>query len=179
MKLLKTFAKNFVYKFLFYYFYIKFKLIIKNTNVVFDIDNTLAISWPSLVNGCDNEFRRLKNLSVHNNVLNLVNKYLENGENIIFLSARDYRYYMVTRNWLRRHINGQFGLILVSKPSEKVSLFAANGHRKFVFYDDMSYSHENGIVKFYHQEINAIKKLDFVDYYGYYDLLRLQGDVDE
>jgi ribosome biogenesis SPOUT family RNA methylase Rps3 len=55
----------------------------------------------------------------------------------------------------------------VSKPGDK--LFYLNSilqtHR-VIYYDDLSYNHENGKVLFYEKMIEEIKKMDIV-YYDY------------
>lgn len=178
--LIRKIQKKF-YKFIFYFFSIKFNLISKKNPkiIIFDLDNTLANTWPSFLEGFESESLRLMSVKPFKNVLELVNSYIESEEKIVFLTARDYRHYFLTKKWLKQYINGPFSLILVSKPDQKVKLLGNNLKNSFVYYDDLSYSHEHGKVKFYSDQIAELMTMSNVKYYGYYEILKIQGILHE
>ena len=83
---------------------------------------------------------------------------------------------MVTYRWLKK--NGLsfnvFNVILVPKAKDKLwflSLFSKNSN--VVYFDDLSYNHENGQVLYYQEVIKNVNKLK-LNYYNYKDILEIE-----
>ena len=85
---------------------------------------------------------------------------------VIILTAREYWHYSLTKRWIKLNELDVDGLIVVSRPNEKVLLL-----NKVVaeceYYDDMSYNHENHNIKFYIDEIDNIKEMSNISYHDY------------
>ena len=138
---------------------------------VLDIDNTLADTWPTLLEKkkYKNELHRLENLNV---LTGSKNYFLEvcshPNHGIIFLSARPLNSKVITQKWLENnnfwHQNAN--LILVPKAKNKLpflNLITLLHHHVF-YIDDLSYNHENGTVKFYDSVIKKVNKLNLFYY---------------
>ena len=94
-----------------------------NNLVIFDIDNTIANTWPSFGENYQNESERLFELKIFDNMFLMIKNYYNNTDaKLIFLTARDYRYFSVTKKWLKKHDIYDNNLFMVSKPSEKIIL---------------------------------------------------------
>lgn len=171
-------VKSKLYRVFFYFFYVKSLLYAKKNKCIgiFDIDNTIANTWPSFLEGFDDEKIRLLSLSPFQEMVDLVDSYYGSDRGIMFLTARDYRYYFLTKEWLKRHFKYNFSLVLVSSPMEKIKIIKKLRNNEIDFYDDMSYSHELGQVKFYSVEIDEIMKISNVRYFGYEEIIKFQGE---
>jgi len=164
------------------YFLIRLKnhILFNKKVVIFDIDNTLANTWPSLKLDYKSTNERLKNLNIFQNIFDLIQNYITSDNEIVFLSARNYTTYFVSKQWLKKNGFSKFLLILVESPKEKLFFLKCIKNKKIIFYDDMSYGHESGKIHYYESEITQIKKLHNVEYYGYDFLLKLQNkDINE
>jgi len=152
------------------YFEFKFIKIFKEYNeiYIFDIDNTIADTWPSFLLGYSSLNERLSGLAIFYNMRNFILKLKKQNKKIIYLTARPYKTYNLTFSWLKSNglIENKKDLILVSEPAEKVSLLKKLERENNIvhYYDDMSYNHENGEVKYYINEIDKIKKLKNIKY---------------
>ncbi len=140
--------------------------------LILDIDNTVALTWPSLKQNFPSESNRLSQLPV----LKPMQKWYlqwrsQNPGNTIFLSARSIKYYEVTRKWLYSNhlIRKNDYLILVPNVSYKKGivngLSTLLGNLEMV--DDLSWNHENGEIKFYEEIISYFKKHPRINYKGY------------
>jgi len=111
----------------------------------------------------------------------LVKQKYQEGKVIAFISARSFRHYPVTIRWLRQQGIYRNNAFLVHTPQQKVKMIkqASALFRRVEVYDDFSYNHEQGEVKFYHDCIDQIQQLPNVTYLGYSDLLYLQGITNE
>lgn len=154
------------------YFVILTKEMIKGQQkeiYVFDLDNTLANTWPSLcVSFFPSESYRYKSLSVFINMRKLILK-LSKDKTILFLSSRSILVYPETLHWLKgMELNVGFSnLILVHHPQGKVSILKHLAMKYRVKYiDDLSYGQENGVVKYYSDIISDVKKMKVI-YFGY------------
>lgn len=167
-----------VFLFSFYLIYLTvtkksfFKSLNRNKkNYIFDIDNTVANTWPTLNLEWKSEVERLSQIRPIEKII-LEIKFLEKSNNIIYLTARDFRFKDVTVNWLRNQglYANYKNVYLVPNPTIKYKWLRAIGiHYDVVFIDDMSYNHENGIVKYYESIINKIIKLP-IRYIGYSEI---------
>lgn len=172
MKIFK-FALRFVLK---KYFTFKFKNVIaKNKEVyVFDIDNTIANTWPSFLSDYQDDLERLSKLSIFFNMRNYIMKEKDSGKKIIYLTARPYKSYITTLKWLNGVglIDSYGDLFLVECPMDKVLLF--KGIKNNVrYFDDLTYNHENGVFKYYNVEIDEIKSLSNVVYMDYFEINKI------
>lgn len=141
---------------------------------VFDIDNTLANTWPSFSVGYANEQTRLEMLSIFVNMRAwLLHIHQSRKSKMLFLSARSFRHYLTTINWLKGNQleAGLFNVFLVMSAKDKVQLLKKI--EKFcgrIYYvDDLSYGHETGQVSFYQDVIAAVKNIG-VNYLGYEEI---------
>ena len=169
-------VKKILYDIIFIYFYLKYFFLVyfRKRIVIFDIDNTIADTWPSFLEKYKNERERLNNLKPFKNIVKLVLNYSEAGNEVIFLSARDYKFYKLTKKWITNNCIKNFQLILVSNPYEKLILLKIFKDKDIIFYDDLSHSHEKGFILFYDDVFNEIKKLKKIKHVGYKELLNLQ-----
>ena len=143
--------------------------------LILDIDNTLAYTFESLVSEKNKSNEdRLSTLAAKNNVISYIeNKYPQYSK--IFLSARSYRYYWITFKWLKiNRLNfNLFNILLVPKANDKLwflNLFSKTS--SVVYFDDLSYNHENGEVLYYQHVIENVKNIEII-YYGYKDILEI------
>lgn len=158
---------------LYFHAIFKLKLILnkKKWIYIFDIDNTLADTWPSFLEDYKSEKERYSKLSIFLNMRKIILKAYHKKENrkVLFLTARNYFQYFTTYSWLK---NNQiplsfFDLILTHGAEEKVKLLQKFGEKgyKIIFVDDMTYNHESGEMKYYEQPINDISKSK-IHYFG-------------
>lgn len=88
---------NFFLKKVFYIFYLKYtkKYFLKSlsrteVNYIFDVDNTIANTWPTLKLYWNSESERLSKIEPINKMIKYV-MLLEKNNNIIYLTVRDFR----------------------------------------------------------------------------------------
>lgn len=146
--------------------------------VVLDIDNTLADSWPSFLRSWPGERERLASLTVLPGVKTVAHdEPVEAGAAVAFVSYRNVWDWPVTFAWLRR--NGfavrWWNLILVNSPEEKLRhLRRWVPGRAVTYWDDLSYGHESGEVRFHADVIAEVERLD-LRYHGYGDIIALSA----
>jgi FMN phosphatase YigB (HAD superfamily) len=133
---------------------------------IFDIDNTLLNTWP-LRTGHLSEYEVYLKAAPFKAVTELIKDLERNGYQILFITSRRYRYYLLTVRTLLRYFPMQIakGIILVENPAAKIYFLSkAAGHltEKILYYDDLSYNHEHGQIKFYSDVIEQVKKLNIV-----------------
>jgi len=141
-----------------------------------DIDNTLADTWPTLNNYWKSESERLLNLNpLQSVILHLLKNYSTKEYQWVFLSSRNYFTHLVTIKWLKKNNlpAGWMNVILVQCPSEKIDLINKYVKINIVYFDDLSFNHENGEMKFYEKEIELVKLNDYVEYHGYDEISRI------
>ncbi len=143
--------------------------------IIFDIDNTLADTWPSFLSDWKSEEERLLSLPVFDGMRRLVHLEVKNGNRVLFLSARNPKYHFITREWLDKNGFDKIPFILVENPKDKI-YFIKNAPGILDFYDDLSFNHENGLVIFYQSLIDQVKDIGNVRYYGYEHIKRVNGN---
>lgn len=146
--------------------------------VVLDIDNTLADSWPSFLRPFDNHRARLANLEVLPNIKQAVHDpAVGDGATIVYLSHRNLWEWPVTYRWLRTHgfVVRADRLLLVPSAAAKVPLVRrmAEG-RTVTMWDDLSFGHETGEVRFYDDVIESLAGVSLT-YRGWADIVGLTG----
>jgi hypothetical protein len=165
---------------------------------VVDIDNTIADSWRAQTPQYMAQFRSESDRIMSIQPFESMQRLFQNvppRTRVIFLSARYYIRYFVTKKWLKKHGFWQADsvLVLVERMRDKAPLLE-NVLSKFdkklppqylndfssqitnfpiTFFDDLSYNHEKGKVLFYDNVIEAVKKMP-IKYIGYEELLKLQ-----
>jgi hypothetical protein len=161
-----------------FYFFIKgfhfnqFKKFLKKNKArqklhIFDLDNTLADTYPSLNN--PDKIKMYQELPIHESMVNIVNKEINKNELCIILSARDYKYKNPTRLWMNKHLSKKdIPFFLVPSAKDKLPYLekATVSFREVVYYDDLSYNHENGKVKLYSDIINKVRSMP-IKYFGH------------
>ncbi len=109
-----------------------------------------------------------------------VEEMFKRQELVIFLTARNLRFFTETWNWLKSNLPQQsFKLIVVDKPEDKLFFLkkACNTERHVDYFDDLSYNHENGEVKFYDTMIAEVRKID-VNYHDYHEIIGINEEAD-
>jgi hypothetical protein len=174
---------------------------------VVDIDNTIADSWKKMTPQYKNAFRSQSDKMMDLDPFPSMQSFFKDippRTRIVFLTARQYIRYFVTKRWLRKHGFWQADsvLVLVEKMRDKAPLLEAvlkNFEKKgtpqykndfdsflslntsksttypIIYFDDLSYNHENGEVLFYENVIEAAQKMP-IRYIGYAQLLKMQTD---
>jgi hypothetical protein len=163
---------------------------------VVDIDNTIADSWRAQTPPYLAQFRSESDRIMSVQPFETMQQLFQNippRTRVIFLSARYYIRYFVTKKWLKKHgfWQSDSALVLVERMRDKAPLLAAvlskfeeNAPPQYskyfsdfpiTFYDDLSYNHEKGQVLFYEEVIEAVKKMP-IKYIGYEELLKMQSD---
>lgn len=163
---LKKKIANFLYKII-----INIKSIDKSKTVyIYDIDNTIAKTHEcEFFNGIldKTNVKRLKNYKKITE--KIINNY-SNNDNVFFFSVRPLRLWINTLEWLKKiGIDVKMSeLFFFHSPMHKVNFikYMCNKGYKIVFYDDMSYNHENNNILFYEKEIKILKKMN-IKFYDY------------
>lgn len=140
--------------------------------VIFDLDNTLLDTYPLLnFMELNDVFRTVK---THPGMMNLFQEYSEKNVFLFILSSRKINFYCITKQYLIQNLNTKAPFYLVSSPFKKIKFFhyCTILFKRVTLYDDLSYNHENGEVKFYHDIINEVKKLS-ISYYGYWEIFKI------
>jgi hypothetical protein len=166
---------------------------------VVDIDNTIADSWRAQTPQYMAQFRSESDRIMSIQPFESMQRLFQNvppRTRVIFLSARYYIRYFVTKKWLKKHGFWQADsvLVLVERMRDKAPLLE-NVLNKFdkklppqylndfsspitnfpiTFFDDLSYNHEKGTVLFYDDVIEAVKKMP-ITYIGYEELRKIQS----
>ncbi len=161
------------------FYHLRFYRIISNTIkpiVIIDIDNTIADTWPTINEIWDNTFERHINLKPLLPVIGYIKSNYPNSKfQWIFLTSRNYYLHNTTRKWLMKSsMFVERNIILVQSPSEKIDLFKKYLNKSFVYFDDLSYNHENNKVLFYEDALQYIKSRGDIIYFGYSDLEKIK-----
>ncbi|MDC3187360.1 hypothetical protein OBA38_00660, partial [bacterium] len=105
---LKSLVKKFIVKV--YTLLISIDSLLLNINksvIVLDIDNTIAKTWPTLVNrksfSENDEKNRLLSLERIEYSNSLIDYSIKNFDCILFLSARNPIHYKITKTWLKKN----------------------------------------------------------------------------
>ncbi len=164
-----------IYYFIKQFYFNQFNSLLKrNKNYksiyIFDLDNTLAHTYPSLNN--PDKKKMYKDLPTHVNMLALANTEIKKQQLCIILTARDYKYKAPTNYWLDNNLfSRNIPLFMVPKAKDKLPYLekAAVIFNEVFYYDDLSYNHENGKVKLYDSVIEKVKKMS-IKYFGYEEI---------
>lgn len=130
-----------------------------------DLDNTIADTWPTLVNNIyANESERLASLAVFIGMRKKVLDILSDERNfVLFVSARSYFSLRDTRDWIKSIgiILPQENVIIVGHPMDKLDFiqYAIKKGFEITYIDDLSYNHERGVVKYHYDVINKVRDL--------------------
>jgi hypothetical protein len=160
--------------------------------VFFDLDNTLADSWPTLVTEVDveyardsaHEFRRLESLQPLFGTIDLYNEVKKMPVVIVVCTVRHDCFQKITTSWLRKHIDPEFGLtpsrrvVLVSTPYSKLVIWILLhlSRVKLFIIDDLSYNHERGVV-YHFDKIKGILRRFGLRHLTFPCITQLNGDV--
>lgn len=130
--------------------------------VLMDIDNTVADTWPCISVTYESYAHRLISLPVFINMRNKIIAYDHAEIPIFFISARNRGSKLYTTQWLRSmEIPVENKLVyIVYRPETKLWMLklALSKQKQIYYYDDLSYNHENGEVKYYQHLIKEIQK---------------------
>ncbi len=145
---------------------------------VFDIDNTIALTYPSFFIPYSNDFQRYACLAIYPAMRSYVVELINRGERIFYFSARPWYVFPTTYKWLKSQgiIRSLNQLYTVPNVKDKIKLLSCFPLQTQIYYfDDLSYNHENGMVKFYTDVINSIRSMKNVKYFGIDTIQYLQG----
>ena len=151
-----------------------FKIKNKQKIYIFDLDNTLANTWISYNMNYRNDKERLSSLAVFLGMKKLIEKTYLEGHYVVVLTAREYWHYFITKKWLFENNISYNNLTLVSHPSQKLELLKKL-KIDYIYFDDLTYNHENGELKFYTKIIHKISIMKNVKYYGYEEINKING----
>tara|TARA_X000000950_G_scaffold289373_1_gene412519 strand:- start:9927 stop:10466 length:540 start_codon:yes stop_codon:yes gene_type:complete len=160
------------------FLFIKFFLLKNNYKkiCVYDIDNTLAHSWPYL----NDKKKYPKYLPYFDKIKEDIHLQINSNSLVIFCSVRPIKLYMQTLKWLKRIdiSTSFFQLIFASIPAQKIDFLKIflELNIPITFYDDMSYNHENGTVLFYENEIAELRKMN-IKFFDAKKLKEKQGSI--
>lgn len=144
-----------------------------------DIDNTLADTWPSLKDRIyPAENQRYRTLSIFLGMRRYLLDVQEQNQ-VIFISARNYWTYGTTRRWLKDCGLKNCTLILVPGAMEKISflLYLLKRDIPVVYIDDLSYNHEHGEVKMYDLMIPILNRLP-ITYMGLKEIEQINSNYE-
>jgi hypothetical protein len=130
---------------------------------IFDLDNTLLNTYPFL--GETDKEQMYLTLPAHEGMISIFKQYLSEGKDVVVISARSYRYKGATFKWFNENLQrNDIPIFLVPSASSKLNFLkvAVKKREKVIYFDDLSYNHENGEVKFYENIIEEVRKLDLV-----------------
>lgn len=141
---------------------------------IFDLDNTLADTWPYLENGILTKRSAIR-LPIQLNVLKRLNEVKGKGR-VVILTARPYKLFFETKKWLKKNHVDYDALFIVKHPHQKIQLLSIID-KKINMYDDLSHSHEKGMVKHYENVIEEIQKMSHVNLITGNELKDLQNGL--
>jgi hypothetical protein len=148
--------------------------------VIFDLDNTLVDTYPLL--NCMPLKDVFKKVKIHSEMMKLLYHFSEKKVFVFILSARKIEFYGITKNYIKENIKIKVSFFLVSEPSKKIRFlkYTAAFFTKVTLFDDLSYNHENGEVKYYDDIYHEISKLSIV-HLGYEEILKINSliSIDE
>lgn len=166
IKVVMSFFLQLYFKLKFHFYF--FRNGVKREYVVLDIDNTLAKTWQTLK--LNNGIISYLDIEPMYGTINEINKKYSRHPRL-FISNRNPLVYFTTLNWLQKHDlfdkNNDL-LILTTFPENKLYYIERLVRREVdvFYYDDLSFNHENGEVKFYNKVIAHIHSLN-VNYFDY------------
>ena len=146
---------------------------------IFDIDNTIGNTYPTLTFQYQSDTERLLSIPFFPQMKNLLNSLLKSpSRKVIFLTSRSYLNWDTTHQWLTQNgiLAAKSDIIIVSSPAQKIDFInkILPRNKPVTVIDDLSYNHENGQVKFYDTEIQLISGLS-LRYIGYKTILRFNS----
>ena len=159
---------------------------------VFDIDNTISNSFPSLIDRKKTipifrlitETYRVLRLPFFKNMVFIVKNRIKRKNSIVFfLSARHPLLWLPTYLSLIYRIGfiNPRNLILVRNTLKKIKVFELLNdmfkNRKIRVIDDLSYNHENGEIKYYEKVISFCVKNKSIIYFDKKVIDKINRDV--
>lgn len=182
---MKRLIKYFFFALIGSLFKVRFRWLIRKVDeqssvYLVDIDNTLANTWPSLKDYVyKNENHRYRSLPIFMGMRDFIRSKAGQNVKVIFISARSYFSYRVTCRWLIS--NGLSGdeVILVAKPDDKLEYISELLYRRInvVYIDDLSHSHELGMMQLYEELILDLKQLP-IQYLGVNEIELINSDYE-
>lgn len=154
------------------YFHELFKKHIKKTPetiIICDIDNSIANTWPQWKNPTIKAKTFYKNIPPLAKSINFVKELCsKNNLSIIFISARPYNELSNTKTWVKLYFGADNLVFLVKNASDKLWYYKTliEKGKDFIVFDDLSYNHENGDVKYYTEITQFLKKND-IEHFDY------------
>lgn len=163
IKLLNVIGEKFFIRLTFYNLK---KLEQKSKLAVFDLDNTVVDTGAELIKigsypGFISYFSIYRWSKPIVNMANLISHLRTRKVTIVFLSARSFPYYWVTKEWIQINLGIKNpNVILVDNAKDKIKILKLFSKYSVLYYDDLTYGHESGSIVKYVSVINEIAKLD-------------------
>lgn len=143
---------------------------------IFDLDNTLANTFPLLKNY--NLKKVYEIVEPHQGMLALFMMQKNQDKRLcLILTARQFKYRQTTENWIKSNLQSDLNsLFIVPSAFDKLPyLKIAKKYFKHInYYDDLSYNHENYDIKFYDSMISEVQKMK-INYFGYNDIMTINS----
>ncbi|MBI1222786.1 MAG: hypothetical protein GC180_09310 [Bacteroidetes bacterium] len=154
----------------------KLRLTINAANlVVFDLDNTLADTWPCLVKGGYSR-KAYASAKPIRGVINKLKEYESKGYKILILTARKMELFRVTRDWLKENnISSECIIVPSARHKLKYLRLLVSKYASVIYYDDLSYNQERGQEKLYSDIIRAVQELN-LQYHGLSEIKKLRDE---
>ena len=144
----------------------------KKAIYIFDIDNTISDTWPELLTSSQQV--AFQNARPFEKVINLIYSLYDSEKVVFFLSARNYNYFWLTRKWLISNKIFRNNVFLVDNVNEKLWYLNKCKNFRIYYFDDLSYNHEFGEVKYYANFIKKIENLSNLKFYDHEKLKSIQ-----
>jgi len=149
--------------------------------VIFDIDNTITCTWPSLLVTYPNEKSRVLSLAVNLNCLSYLKEKISNENyKVFFLSHRSFKIKHCTIDWLTSVLDFDANekVFFTSSPKMKLNYleFASSRISNIEFIDDLSFNQEKGTRLLYDEVINKVRGFNNVEYKGVDFLEKLDNE---
>ena len=162
--------------------FVCFKLLIRRKNykkiLILDIDNTISDTWTYKYSKNNNKGASHSLYSSLPAFFRMRKYILDNFRDfkVIYLSARSYKLYFKTIDWLRSNDYPlkNNNVILVNNVKAKlyyINYLLSKGH-EITYIDDLSYNHENDEVLFYDQVLEKLDKSK-IKYLGYLEIEKI------
>lgn len=127
--------------------------------IILDLDNTLIDTAGQLIRG-HSFIKAFETAPLRNEFIQFIHKK-HKRENIIIVSARNFRYHKITKRYLSKHKSINYPFVLVPNPYSKYLIYKyiLTWVKEIVIYDDLSGGHETGKKHLYEDVATKIKLL--------------------
>ena len=156
-----------------FFAYLYFKASKYKDLYIFDLDNTIADTWPYFYTFKSKKLL-FQSIPDFPSMIKLV-KEVNTKSLVCVLSARPFYYRSITKKWLsKRGLDLKVFLVPEAKNKIQFLKLCAKYDIQVHYYDDLSFNQENGKIKFYTEIIEKITDFNNVIYYDYFQIKLIQ-----